>query len=178
MRKNCNFTKTKVANSAKPSQYIFMRDEFIKKVKLKAAHYCAYRERTQQEVRDKLYQYGLHRDEVESLIAELITENFINEERFAVAFAGGKFRMKKWGRIKIVNELRRRGITEYCINKALSEIDEDDYETTARDLAVKKFNALTDTDPLKKKYKVTRYLTGKGYEHSLVQKIADELYSF
>jgi regulatory protein len=155
-----------------------MRDEFIKKIKLKAAGYCAYRERTQQEVRDKLYQYGLHRDEVEALIAELISENFISEERYAIAFAGGKFRMKKWGRVKIINELKRRGITDYCINKALTEIDADEYEITAKNLAVKKFNALTDTDPLKKKYKVMRYLTGKGYEYGLVQKIADELYSF
>ncbi len=169
---------TKIANSPLPSQYIFMRDEFIRKVKLKAANYCAYRERTQQEVRDKLYEYGLHRDEVEALIAELITENFINEERFAIAFAGGKFRIKRWGRLKIVNELKRRGITEYCIKKALGEIDEDDYETTARDLAAKKFNSLRDEDLLKRKYKVIRYLTGKGYEHALVQKIADELYSF
>ena len=155
-----------------------MRENFIKTAKLKAAAFCAYRERTQQEVRDKLYGLGLHKDEVEELIAELISENFINEERFAIAFAGGKFRMKKWGRIKIMNELKRRGITEYCIKKAMGEIDEEDYETTARQLAQKKFRSLDDPDPLKKKFKVMRYLSGKGYENSLVQKIGDELYSF
>lgn len=155
-----------------------MRDDFILEAKLKAANFCAYRERTQQEVRNKLYQLGLHRDEVEGLIAELISENFINEERFAIAFAGGKFRMKRWGRIKIVSELKRRGLTEYCIRKALEEIDEETYEATAKDLAEKKYLSLDETDQLKKKYKVMRYLYGKGYESPLVQKIADELYSF
>lgn len=155
-----------------------MSNDLIKQAKLKAANFCAYRERTQQEVRDKLYKLGLHRNEVEELIAELISENFINEERFAIAFAGGKFRMKKWGKNKIINELKRRGITEYCIRKGLSEIDDLDYEATARSLANKKIEGLTDTNLLKRKFKVMRYLSGKGFESTLVQKIADELYSY
>jgi len=155
-----------------------MREDIIKQAKLKATNFCAYQERTQQEVRDTLYKLGLHRSEVEELLAELITENFINEERFAIAFAGGKFRMKKWGKNKIINELNRRGITEYCIRKGLDEIDDQDYEATARTLANKKFDRLTDTNQLKRKYKVMRYLYGKGYESALVQKIADELYNF
>ena len=155
-----------------------MRDDFIKQAKLKAANFCVYRERTQQEVRNKLYKLGLYKNEVEELISDLISENFINEERFAIAFTGGKFRMKKWGRIKIINELKRRGLTEYCIKKGLGEIDDQTYETTARALADKKFEILNDTDQLKKKFKVMRYLSGKGYENILVQKIADELYKF
>ncbi len=155
-----------------------MREDLIKQAKLKAANFCAYRERTQQEVRDKLYKLGLHRNEVEELISELISENFINEERFAIAFTGGKFRMKKWGKIKIINELKRRGLTEYCIKKGIAEIDGQTYESTARSLAAKKFEILNDADQLKKKFKVMRYLSGKGYESVLVQKIADELYSF
>src|ERR1700742_4248902 len=93
---------------------------------VKAEAWCAYQERCQQEVRDKLYSWGLHNAEVEPVIAELISKNFLNEERFAKAFAGGKFRIKKWGRVNIRLELKRRKLSEYCIKKGLAEIDEDD----------------------------------------------------
>src|SRR5687767_2477337 len=85
----------------------------------KAQKYCAYQERCQQEVRSKLYGWGLWKEAVEGIIAELINENFINEERFAIAFAGGKFRIKKWGKTKIKLELKKRDISDYCIKQAL-----------------------------------------------------------
>ena len=92
-----------------------------KTAKLKAADFCAYQERSQQQVRDKLYDYGLHFDEVEEILTELIMEGFINEERFARAFIGGKFRMKKWGKQKILQSLRPHKISEYCIRKGMEE---------------------------------------------------------
>ncbi len=80
-----------------------------KQALIKAESYCAYQERCQQEVRDKLYSWGLHEVQVENVIAELIASNFINEERFAKAYAGGKFRIKKWGRVKIsIAKLKKR----------------------------------------------------------------------
>src|SRR6478672_11099295 len=96
--------------------FVFMSDDFLKKQKVytqhqalvKAEAWCAYQERCQQEVRDKIYSWGLHEHEVENVIAELISKNFLNEERFAKAYAGGKFRIKKWGRVKIRMELKRR----------------------------------------------------------------------
>ncbi len=151
------------------------RKQFLKEAKLKATNYCAYRERTQQEVRDKLYALGLHRDEVEDLLTDLITENFINEERFAVSFAGGKFRMKKWGRLKIIMELKRRNISDYCLKKALEEISDEDYQETILQLAEKKIQSLRDKDMFIKKQKTARYLAGKGFEKELVWRVLEAM---
>src|ERR1051325_741378 len=100
---------------------------------LKISHYCAYQERSHKEVRNKLYEYGLHKNEVEELVTRLITEGFLNEERFAKAFAGGKFRIKKWGRNKIVYELEALGVTPRCVRAGLKEIDESEYRKTLRE---------------------------------------------
>ena len=96
----------------------------------KAYKFCAYQERNQQEIRDKLYEWGLHKQDVEQIISQLISEGFINEERFAIAYAGGKFRIKHWGKIKIKLALKQKNISEYCINKALREINNRDYQKT------------------------------------------------
>lgn len=139
-----------------------------KEAKLKAADYCAFQERSQQEVRDKLYSYGLHQDQVEELLSELITENFINEERFAIAYAGGKFRMKSWGRIKIMQGLKQHRVSEYCIKNAFKEIDEDEYlRTIDKLIATKKLYASTKTD-FTQNQKIARYLMQKGFEPALV----------
>ena len=139
-----------------------------KEAKLRTANYCAYQERTQQQVRDKLYSYGLYRDEVEEVLSELITENFINEERFAKAYAGGKFRVKKWGKIKILRGLQQHNISPYCIKKGMQEIDEDEYIETLQVLLEKKNSLLTETNDFKRKAKLANYAAGKGYEPSLI----------
>jgi len=143
------------------------RDPF-KEAKLKAARFCAYRERTQQEVRDKLYQYGLDGEQVEELISELITEGFINEERFAKAYAGGKFRLKNWGKLKIERGLEQHGLTAYCIAKGLDSIESDDYQSTLKKLALQKWQRLSETDIFIKKHKTANFLIGKGFEPDLV----------
>src|SRR5262245_55126185 len=97
------------------------------KAKSKAEAYCAYQERSQQEVRDKLYSWGLHRNDVENIISFLISDGFLKEERFAIAFAGGKFRIKKWGRNKIKMALKEKKVSDPLIRKALSEIDQREY---------------------------------------------------
>ena len=134
----------------------------------KAADFCAYQERSQQEVRDKLYSYGLHQDEVEEALSELIVQGFINEERFAKAYAGGKFRVKKWGRNKIVRELKMRDISSYCITKALEEIPEDDYESTLKALLAKKNKLIRDKNHYTRKAKLAKYAIGKGFESAMV----------
>ncbi len=139
----------------------------MKEAKIRAGHYCAYRERTQQEVRDKLYDLGLHREEVEEVLTELISEGYVNEERFAKAYAGGKFRLKKWGRNKIIHELERRHITSYCIDKAMEEIPEEDYLQVLRELIDKKL-AQTHGNPYIVKNKVARFMIGKGFEPEIV----------
>lgn len=143
--------------------------------KAKAWAYCAYQERSQQEVRDKLYEYGLYPDEVESLIAELIGDNFLNEERFAKAYAGGKFRVKKWGRYKILQGLKQHRISDYCQRKGMAEIDPDEYYETLLDLARKKKESLIEKDLFVLKNKVVRYLIGKGYEQDLAWEAIKEV---
>lgn len=134
----------------------------------KIQHYCAYQERAQQEVRDKLYDLGLHRSDVEQLISELIAENFLNEERFALAYAGGKFRLKRWGRLKIQAGLKARQVSEKLIRKALAVIDQDDYEQGLEDLLEKKIATLGETDSLRLRQKLLNYAAAKGYEKNLI----------
>ena len=152
-----------------------MPSEFVKQAKLKIANFCSYQERTQQEARDKLYTYGLHRDEVEAIIAELITENYINEERYARTFSGGKFRIKKWGRMKIIMALKQKKLTEYCIQKGLEEIDESEYLKSIEQLAEKKLGQLKESDPYLLKNKTARFLIGKGYEPQIVWDVLNYL---
>jgi regulatory protein len=142
-----------------------------KQALIKAESYCAYQERCQQEVRDKLYSWGLHEVQVENVIAELIASNFINEERFAKAYAGGKFRIKKWGRVKISIELKRRKISAYCIKKGLAEIEEEEYIKTLQKVAEVKIKATKERDSIKKKYKVMNYLLSRGFENDLVVEV-------
>lgn len=134
----------------------------------KIYHYCAYQERSHKEVRNKLYTYGLWRNQVEDLITQLITEGYLNEERFAKSFAGGKFRMKKWGKVKITRELEAHGLTPRCIRHGLNEIDERDYQRTLESLIVRKWDTTEEPNAFKKKDKVARYAIMKGYEPDLV----------
>src|SRR5258706_5535088 len=108
----------------------------------KILRYCAYQERSHQEVKRKLFEYGLRSSQVDELLARLITEGFLNEERFAKAFAGGKFRMKKWGRNKIAHELESHAVTRRCIQKGLDEIDEQEYVRALRSLIEKKWSQI------------------------------------
>ena len=134
----------------------------------KARKYCAYQERSQQELRDKLYSLGLHRQEVEKAISQMIEEGFVNEERFAIAYAGGKFRMKQWGRIKIKLALKRKKVSDYCIRKALNEIDEKEYQKTLEKIILTYSKKVSEKNQLKKNYKVAQFAIGKGFEAELV----------
>jgi regulatory protein len=134
----------------------------------KIQKYCAYQERHHQEVRDKLYSYGLHQNDVEELITELITCGFLNEERYAKAFAGGKFRVKHWGKNKIVNELSFRGISKRCIQTGLKEIDDTDYRKELQRQLKKKIQSTIEVNLFKRRDKVARFAIGKGYEPELV----------
>lgn len=121
-------------------------------------------------MKDKLYSYGLHKADVETILSQLIEENYLNEERFALQFAGGKFRMKQWGRVKIKYELKQRQVSEYCIKKALKSIDEAAYEKTLQKLFDDKIKTLrSEKNIFIKKKKVQDYLLQKGFEVDLVR---------
>ncbi len=136
----------------------------------KIKHYCAYQERCHAEVKEKLYGYGLYKNDVEPIISTLIEENYLNEERFAIAFAGGHFRTKQWGRVKIKYQLKQKQVSEYCIKKALKIIDEDDYLQTLQKLFDQKLKTLkSEKNIFIKKRKAQDYLLQKGFEMDLVR---------
>lgn len=140
----------------------------------KAEHFCAYQERSQQEVRDKLYSMGLRTNDVEELISELIGNNFINEERFAFAYARGKFRMKSWGRLKIYRGLRLKKVPEKLILKAMASIDEKEYYSALQLLVEKKAVLLNEKNPLQRRYKLLNYACSKGFEKELVLELLND----
>lgn len=142
----------------------------------KIQRYCAYQERSHQEVKNKLFEYGLYSDDVDSLLTDLITDGFLNEERYAKAFAGGKFRMKKWGRIKIVNALEAQGLSTNCIKIGLKEIDSEDYISTLRQVLQKKGAEVEEENIFAKRDKISKYAIQKGYEPELVWNILKELF--
>ena len=134
----------------------------------KLMHFCAYRDRSQKEVEDKLNEMHMIDAAKEKIIIELMQEGFLNEERFARSFVRGKFRIKKWGRIKITQELKKRGISSPIIKMGLTEIKESDYRTTLFELAEKKLEKINEPNEYKRKGKLADHLMRKGYESSLV----------
>ena len=139
-----------------------------KTAQLKLANFCAYQERSQQEVREKLVKMGIASDDLEDIIVFLISENFLNEERFAIAYAGGKFRVKHWGKLKIKNALRLKGTSEPCIRKALQLIDQETYIQVLKKEIKRKAKEISESNVIKKTNKLAAYLIGKGFESELV----------
>ena len=148
--------------------YLYTMTDSLKEALRKSAMFCAYQERTQQEVRDRLKEWGVFGDDAEEVIAELIQQNYLNEERFAKAFAGGKFRVKGWGRRKIKQHLQQRGISGYNLDQAMKEIAPIDYRHTLTELLDKKRQSLRESNPLVIKQKLVRYALSKGYESELI----------
>ena len=134
--------------------------------KQKIEAYCAYQERCDFEVRKKLNSWNLYQDDIDALIADLIINNFLNEERFAEAYVSGKFRIKKWGRNKIRQSLKQKKISEYSIQKGLGQINEVEYLETLKSLAEAK--VVKGKSAWEKKAKLTRYLSSKGFESDLI----------
>jgi regulatory protein len=141
----------------------------------KLRQYCAYQERSHAEVQQKLWDLGVRRAEHDEIISSLIEEDYLNEERFAIAFAGGKFRMKQWGRRKIIYALKEKKVSEYNIRKALKQLDEEEYEKLLFSLAEKKYSSLKSEQYLVRKKKTIDYLLQKGYEPEMVNDVLKKL---
>nr|WP_242691622.1 regulatory protein RecX [Pedobacter sp. SYSU D00823] len=135
---------------------------------LKVEHFCAYQERSHQEVRDKLYSYGLITPDVEELISQLIENNFLNEERFAIAYANGKFRMKGWGKLKIKQGLKLKHVSPKLIELALRQLQEDEYLGKLKDILEKKDALLKEPNTFHRKQKLINFALSKGYEKDLI----------
>ena len=133
--------------------------------------YCAFQERCHKEVRYKLIEHAIYGDLLEEIISDLISNNFLDEERFARTFARGKFRMKQWGRNKIKQELKIRDVSAYSIKAAMTEIDGDEYLSVLSNLIAKKERTTTFKNQFDKKKKLTDYALSKGYEYELIAEI-------
>lgn len=146
----------------------------LSEAKKKLEHYCAYQERCHEDVTQKIWEICMSCFDKDEIIAHLITHGFLNEERFACSFARGKHRIKQWGNVRIVNELKSRNISQRNINSALKKIAEE-YEETFEQLAVRQWESLNEKDPLKKRKKYCDFLLRKGFESNLVYKKVKEL---
>tara|TARA_R110000868_G_scaffold79232_7_gene225533 strand:+ start:2119 stop:2595 length:477 start_codon:yes stop_codon:yes gene_type:complete len=148
-------------NNYQPSYTI---NEAIKKIE----SYCAYQDRCHKEVSNKLREMGMIPSAIDQILGHLIQENYLNEERFAKSYARGKFNIKKWGKKRIVIELKQRDISPYNIKSALKEIDENDYLATLDALAHKRLKAISEKNILKRRKKLADYLLYRGWESHLV----------
>ncbi len=147
----------------KPKQDL-TKEQALQKLK----HYCAYQERCHSEVRDKLFKLGAYKRLHDEIIASLIEENYLNEERFAIAYAGGKWRTQHWGKVKIRYELKQKQVSEYCIRKAMKEIDDDEYFQVLQKIAAEKYGSLKKEQYLIRKKKTIDYLLHRGFESNLI----------
>ena len=149
----------------------------LKPIFIKAACYCSYQKRTHEEVRNKLKQLYVEDNDCEVIISHLIEDNYLNEQRYAETYAGGKFRIKKWGKRKILFELKKKNISDYTLKNSLKDISDKEYHTTLSKLAKSKLNALlkNTSDNLIIKKKLIAYLIQKGYEQELIWSVIKEL---
>ncbi|MCX6207192.1 MAG: regulatory protein RecX [Bacteroidetes bacterium] len=143
----------------------YTKEQAFQKIK----QYCAYQERSHFEAKEKLYSFGLHKTDVEILLSNLIEEDYLNEERYATLFAGGHFRTKKWGRIKINAALQQKRVSAYNIRKGLLVIEEKEYRKCLLQLATAKWKSVKSEQWLNRMAKTTNYLLQKGYEGNLIQ---------
>ncbi len=141
--------------------------------KIKA--WCAYSERCHADVKSRLYDFGLITPDVDQLMSRLIEDNFLNEERYAIQFAGGHFRLKKWGKVKITHALKQKQVSQYCIKKALHQIADDDYEQTLQKLATTKWEQIKGGTALVRRGKTRNFLLQKGFEPQLILKALQAL---
>lgn len=138
---------------------------------IKLQNWCAYQERSPKDCLLKSRELGATKDEANSLLSDLISNNFVNEERFAQLFTQGKFRIKKWGKLKIKLELKKKNISNYSINKAISLINEGDYIKTIEQLMSKKVNGNILSEKPQDKFKLIRYLNSKGFELEIINDV-------
>ncbi len=140
---------------------------------IKMRYYCAYQERCHSEVKTKLLDLGCYGNDHEQIIADLIAENFLNEERFAQIYAQGKFNIKRWGRIRIRLELKAKKVSEYSIKKAINQFEETEYFEGLISLLKKKDTLLHEPDRYARRQKLFLYAQAKGFEIDLIIKGLD-----
>lgn len=147
----------------------------IKEAIQKIEYFCSYQERCHEEVVAKLRSMKMYPEEIDQIMVHLISENFLNEERFASSFARGKHRIKHWGKIRITNELKFRNISQTLINTALKEITPEEYLDTFHALAERHWESIKETNALKKRKNFCDYMLRRGFESNLIYDKVKEL---
>lgn len=147
----------------------------VEEAQKKLENYCAYQDRCHKEVEKKLYEMHMIPEAKELILLYLMEHNFLNEERFSKNFARGKFRIKKWGKRRIIRELKFKDISEYNIKKGLQEIDSDEYLETLKEIALKKRDSISEKNMFKKSQKITNFLLYRGFENDLIYKVVEEI---
>tara|TARA_B110000008_G_scaffold10170_1_gene9800 strand:- start:3 stop:479 length:477 start_codon:yes stop_codon:yes gene_type:complete len=148
-----------------------MRNKRVYDIKIaleRLKNFCTLQDRCQFDVIQKMKEWGLLELTQDHILEILITDKYIDEERYAQSFCRGKFRIKKWGRIKIANGLRKKQISNICINKGLNEIEDEEYEILLNNLLEKKNNSLKDKNHFVRKKKIASFLIQRGFEGNLV----------
>ena len=146
----------------------------VKEATERIQSYCAIQDRCQWEVEKKMKEWGVSEIIIENILTDLILEKFVDEQRFSESFCRGKFRIKRWGKVKIKNELKIKKISENCINKGLSQINNKEYMQVLKNVYIKKRNSLKDTNQFIRKGKIAKHLQQKGFESNLIWKLINK----
>ncbi len=146
----------------------------IKETTEKIQSFCALQDRCQWEVENKMRQWGVEEYIIENIVTDLILEKFIDEQRFSESFCRGKFRIKRWGKVKIKNELTLRKISFSCIQKGLEQIKDKEYYSVLKELYEKKKSSIKDKNQFIKKGKIVKYLQQKGFESNLIWELINK----
>lgn len=154
------------------SQKVFTVDEIKKKLE----YYCVYQDRCHQEVEKKISEFRLIPEARELILLHLMQHDFLNEERFAKSFARGKFRIKHWGRKRIIREMKFKNISEYNIKSGLKEIEEEEYLQNLEKIAFIKNKNIKESNSYLRKQKLYQYLYRKGYESDLISRVIQEIH--
>ena len=151
------------------------QDLTVKEIEGKLQYYCSYQDRCHKEVKEKLKSFKISSEELNEIVSNLIKDNYLNESRFSKSFVRGKFNIKNWGKVRIVNELKLRNISIYNINLGLKEIDDQDYINKLEDIFNKKLSSLSNLNSNLKKKKIISYLLYRGWESNLIYSKANEI---
>jgi len=146
----------------------------VKEATERIQSYCAIQDRCQWDVERKMKEWGISDEIIENILTDLILNKFVDEERFSESFCRGKFRIKKWGKVKIENELKIKNISKKCINKGLLQIEKKEYIKVLKDLYLKKRDSLKDTNQFIRKGKIAKHLQQKGFESKLIWELINK----
>ena len=146
----------------------------IKEATERIQSYCAIQDRCQWDVERKMKEWGISDEIIENIVTDLILDKFVNEERFSESFCRGKFRIKRWGKVKIKNELKIKKISNNCIDKGLLQIEKKEYMKVLKDLYLKKRDSLKDRNQFIRKGKIAKHLQQKGFESKLIWELINK----